>query len=281
MRKLPIDDLHVLNRVAPLGGGDIHHVQKQATAVHVTQKIVTESCAVCRALDQPGNVGGNEAATFAKGDYAEIGGESGKVVARDLRLCRRDARQDRGFADTGKAEQSHVCDHFEFEQQLTLFPCRAALGEAGDLSGGSGKVAVAPATASAAAGDELVCLGHIKEDPARSGVFEQCSGGDEDNGICPIFSVHFAALAVLAVLGNELSLVAEGKQGIAPFIHTEDDVTAATAVAAVWSACGHVLFTVEGHRAVSAVTGFYIYLNVVNKHTICLNSLPCRLFRAE
>ena len=68
-----------------------------------------------------------------------------------------------------------------------------------------------------------------------------------------------------AVSGAGFSLVAEVHQGGHVPVDLKDDAAAPAAVAAVGSACRHILLPVEGHRAVSAVAGADGDLRGINK----------------
>ena len=63
--------------------------------------------------------------------------------------------------------------------------------------------------------------------------------------------MKFACLAVAAVCRDELFAVAEIEQGICALVDNENDIAAVTAVAAVGTAVGNVLFAAEGNTAVA------------------------------
>ncbi|MPN00998.1 hypothetical protein SDC9_148196 [bioreactor metagenome] len=129
----------------------------------------------------------------------------------------------------------------------------SALGEAGNLPGGGGKVGVSPAAPPALAEDIGFPIGHILDNFAGFRVPHQGAPGDLDCQIHPVLAGLARALPVHAVRGGILPLVAEVQQGGKVVVHLQNDGTALAAVPAVRSARRHIFFTVEGNHSVSAV----------------------------
>ena len=275
-RKLGVDLLDVLHRVAPLRARDVHDVQNQAAAVNMAQEFVSQPRALGCALNQPGDVGDDKALALAGLHHAEVGRQGGEMVVGDLRLCRADAREDRGFADVGETDKPDIRQHLEFQRDLALLALCAALGKAGDLSRRRGEMPVAPAAAPAFAEDEVLVGGHILDDFAALGVAHQRSWRHGNHRVLARGAVHLARLAVSAVFGDEFALVAEGKQGVGALVDAQDDVAAPAAVTAVGSARGDIFFAAEGDGAVSAVSRLDIDFYMIDKHIVSFpRRQPC------
>src|SRR5699024_5983675 len=120
---------------------------------------------------------------------------------------------------------------------------------------GGGEVAVAPAAPAAPAEDKGLASGHVLHDLAGFCVPHQGTPGDLDDEILAVLAGLPGTLAVGAVAGHVLALVAKVHQGGHVVIHLKDDGAAPAAVAAVRAAGGHVFLPVEGDGAVAAVAG--------------------------
>jgi hypothetical protein len=72
-------------------------MQQHARALQMLEKANAESCAIGRALDEPGNVGHDEAALVADGDDAEVRIQRGERIIGDLGTRCRNRRDERGF----------------------------------------------------------------------------------------------------------------------------------------------------------------------------------------
>ena len=150
--QLGIDGLKVLDRVASLAAGDVHQMHQQAAAVDVAQKIVAEAGAVARALDDARDVRHDERRTLRHVYDAQVGEEGREVVVCDLRVRLRHHGQQCALAHVREADEAHVRQQFQLEQDRVALARQAGLGKAGHLPRRRGKVLVAPATAPAARG---------------------------------------------------------------------------------------------------------------------------------
>ena len=68
------------------------------------------------------------------------------------------------------------------------------------------------------------------------------------------------------VRGYKFVLVAESEQGVTALVDAENDVSATSAVTAVRATVGDVFLTSERNGTRTAVTGFYIYFYIIDKH---------------
>jgi hypothetical protein len=100
------------------GVGDIDQVNQQAGALDVAQKLGAEAGAEVRAFDEAGHIGDDEGLLLrllADGDHAEVGFEGGEGVVGDLGPRGGDARDERGFAGVGVADQADVGQQLQFQ----------------------------------------------------------------------------------------------------------------------------------------------------------------------
>src|SRR5450432_516555 len=98
------------------------------------------------ALDEPGKVRDHErllVRLLADGDYAEVGLEGREGVIGDFGLGSGDARDQRGFAGIGVADESDVGKQLEFQAIDAFFAGAAQLVLARSLVSAGGKVLVA------------------------------------------------------------------------------------------------------------------------------------------
>ena len=98
-----VDFFKILYRVAPLAARNIHHMHKHSAALHMAQKFMPQSDALCRALDQSGNIRHHKALFRSHGNHTQNGGNRGEVVIADNRFCFAHDGNQRGFADIREA----------------------------------------------------------------------------------------------------------------------------------------------------------------------------------
>ena len=223
-----------------------------------------------RALDEAGHVGHDEGldiGLLADGDDAQVGFESSEGVVGDLGLGCGDARNQRGFAGVGVADQADVGQQLEFKAIEALFAGAAQLVLARSLVDRSGEVLVA-ASAASAFGDHYAFIGGFKimNQLARVLVVEGGADGDLEGDGAAVESGAVGAEAVFAALGFVLGVVAEMDESVVALRTGHDDVAAAAAVAAGGTAAGHEFFAAEGHAAIAAVAGFYANFGFIDEH---------------
>ena len=85
--------------------------------------------------------------------------------------------------------------------------------------------------------------------------------------------MELSALAVAAVLSDELVAVFKCEQGVDTGVNAEDDASAVTAVAAVGTAVRNVFLAVERDRAVAAVACLNVNSDVIYKHILPQNTV--------
>ena len=253
--QLGVDGLEVLHRVPALAARDVHHMDEQAAAVDVAQKVVAQSGAVGGALNDAGDVRHDEGDALLHIHHAQVGEKGGEVIIGDLGLSPADHAEQRGLTHVGEAHQPHISQQLQLQHHLAALAGIASLGKAGDLPGGGGEVLVAPAAPAAPAEDEGGVIRHIVDDLLGGGVPDDGAPGDPQDQVCAVSAGAALAASVCAVGGGVLALIAEVHQGGHMVVHCDHHVAAPAAVAAVRAAGGHIFFPVEGDHAVAAVAG--------------------------
>ena len=189
-------------------------------------------------------------------DDAEVGLEGGEGVVGDLGAGGGEARDQRGLADVGVADEADVGEEAELEAIVVGFAGAAEFMFARGLVGGGGEVLVAAAAATAAGDDDLVVgVGEVVDELAGVVVVEDGADGDFEDGVLAGGAGHVGAEAVAAALGLPLGVEAEVDEGVVGERGAHEDVAAVAAVAAGGTAAGNEFFAAEGHAAIAAVAG--------------------------
>ena len=250
--------------------GDVYEVDEDGCALDVAEELDAEACAEVGAFDEAGHVGDGEAEVVggvADLDDAEVGLEGGEGVVGDLGAGGGEARDERGFADVGEADEAGVGEEAELEAEVAFFAGAAELVLAGGLVGGGGEVLVATAAAAAAGDDELVVGGgEVVDELVGLVVVEDGADGDvEGDGLAAVAG-HVGAEAVAAALAFPLGVEAEVDEGVVAEGRAHEDVAAVAAVAAGGTAAGNEFFSAKGHGAVAAVAGLYADASFIDEH---------------
>ncbi len=255
-------------RVAP-----VHDVDEHARALDVPEEGVAEARAARRALDEARDVGdrGPPAVVRAQLHDAEVGLERGERVRRDLRGGRGQRREQRRLAGVGEPHEADLRDQAQLQAEPPLDARLALLRVAGRLVRRGREVDV-PEAAAPAAGDHRGL-------PGRDEVRDELAGRVVEGGR-PRRHVDLArrarlpvparALAAPAVAPAEVVRVPEvAERGLAG-VHAKDHRSAASAVAAVGTAAGHVRLATEGGGAVTAGARLDPDLHTVEEHGLIL-----------
>ena len=173
-------------------------MDKQAAAVDMPQKIVTQTCAVGSALNNTGNVRHYEGHTLVNINHAQIGVQGGKVVVGDFRTGIGGDGQQGGFAHVGKTYKAYVCQQLQLQNHVPFLTGQTCLGKTGHLTGGGGIVGIAPAAATALGDNKVLTGGHIYNDLVCFCVTDHSASGHlNDQRLSPL-AAHAAALSVSA-----------------------------------------------------------------------------------
>ena len=220
---------------------DVHafardHEEEYGVTFDMAQEPQTETFALRGAFDDAWDVGDAEGLVVVVLHYAEVGCQSGEGVVGDFGFSCGHDRKESGFSGIGETDETDIGEDFEFDYDPTFFGRFARLGVARRLVGGGFEMVVAP-TAPSAASDNggLVVFGDFAQLFARFGVAAYASQRDVENLVGAFASGAEVLSAVLSVFGEYMFGILEVEEGPAVAVATEDDVAAASAVAAVGS----------------------------------------------
>jgi len=261
-----VDLIEVGDRVSAVLSGDVDDVDQKAGALNVAEEVVAEAVAFAGALNEARDIGDNKAGV-TDADDAEHGLEGREGIVRDFRFCRGDHGEQCGLAGVREADETYVCDEFEFYGNVQFFTGHAGSGELRCLADGVTEVDIA-LTAAAALGNDLLLsfFREIGNDFAGLEVLEDGADRYADAQILATFSVHFPVHAVAAVLGDKLVLEAEVLERGQFLSGVEDHVAAFATVAAVRAAVRDKFLCVKRYHSVTAVAGFDVDFRVIDKH---------------
>jgi hypothetical protein len=227
-------------------------VHDHVAAFDVSQEVQAESLAGARSGDESGDIGHGEA-VLAGLDDPEVGDQGREGVVGDLGAGRAHGRDQAGLAGAREADQGHVRDGLQFEDQVALLPFLTEQGEAGCLAfrGGEGRVAE-PALAAPGRHVTSADPDQVREDvPVLRG--DHRAVGDGQDQVLTVRAVAHVALAEPAGGRDPVRPMVVGEQGGRGGVDLEDHVSAATSIGPVGAGQGLELLTADGGRAVSAV----------------------------
>ncbi len=115
------DDGDGFDRIDLIERRDIDDMQQQVRARQMPEELVPQPRAFGGAFDQPGNVRHHEAAVRLGCDHAQIGVQGGEGVIRHLRFGLRYRANQGGFAGVRHAQQAHIRQDTQFQQQPAFF----------------------------------------------------------------------------------------------------------------------------------------------------------------
>ena len=127
---------------------------------------------------------------------------------------------------------------------------------------------VAPSASSALGRHKRGLLGHIRHDGVALRLTDYRPPRNADNKVFTALASAAVPLAFFSVLRGIFAFVTKIREGRQIVINLEYYISALAAVAAVRSTGRHILFTMKGHRTVSACSGFYFYFCNINKHKL-------------
>ena len=241
-------------------------MENQAAAFHMPQEVVSQTDTVTGTLDQSRNVCHDKGLFLCHANHTQHRCQGGEVIVGDLGLCRTDYGDQGRLAHIGEAHQSHICQQLQFQCDIKCLTRKARLCKTGDLSGRCGKMDIALSASAALCKDLRLIGGEVCHDPTGLGFPHHGAAGHADHQIRCTLSGTIAGTAVFAALCHILPLIAEIDQGRKVVIYLKDHVAAFSAVAAVRSACRHVLFPMERNCTIAAVACFNRNPCLIDKH---------------
>ena len=185
-------------------------------------------------------------------------------IIGNLRFGSRNNRQERRFAGIGETYQSHVRQHFELQDDIPLLTRFTGLGITRSLVGGSTEMPVAESSLAAFEQDNpLAVFLHFRDILAGVAVIYDRSAWHFDNLILSVLAEAAALAAATAVGSHDVALVLEVQQRPEVAVALQDNMPAASAVAAVRTAFRHILGAMKVHATGTALSRAAVYLNVV------------------
>ena len=246
-------------------GGAVDQVQEDGAALDVGEEGVAEAPALVGALDQAGDVGHDELGAV-DADDAEAGVQRGEGVVGDLGPGVGGGAEEGRLAGVRQADEAGVGDQLQPQPERALDALLAGIGVARRLVGRGLEAQVAPA-AVAALGEQHPLAGAGQVGDQRLAVLVEDLGADRhlEHDVVGALAGALRAAAGLAVLGEEMLLVAIVDQGVEALDRLGDHVAAAAAVAAARAAELDELLAAEGDAAVAAGTGADLDAGVVEE----------------
>ena len=222
--------------------------------------------ALCRAFNQSRNVRHHKAVVFIHANHAQIGMQRGKRIIRHFRACGGYSANQRGFARVGHAQQPHICQHFQFQQQSACFAFLAR----GELLGRAVhrrfEMDIAQAAfATFCHAHALPVVGEIGNDFIGVHIANQRANGHAQFNVVCACAVAIGAMPFFAIFGLIAFHKAVFHQRVHIFIGNGKHAAAASAIAAIGPAAWHKFFTTETGCAVASASAKDFYFGFIYK----------------
>ena len=214
----------------------------------VPQEFQPQADAGVGAFDQTWDIGHDERSVLVDLHASQVGVLGGERIVGDRGPSFGQAAEQGALAGVGFANQPHVGDGLEFEDQPAVLAPFAFVEFARRLMRRRLETRIAPTAFAAAGSDELLFrLGQVLQDELILGVDHHGSRRDEDRQVLAVAAVPVRAFAAAALVGSPELPVGQRRKAIHAFASDHDDAAAAAAVAAVRSAMRDVLLPPEAH----------------------------------
>mmetsp|Transcript_20978 Transcript_20978/g.80913 ORF Transcript_20978/g.80913 Transcript_20978/m.80913 type:complete len:338 (-) Transcript_20978:524-1537(-) len=261
------DGLGLLDRI-DLGveRREVDDVQQQARALQVAQELVPQAGTFGRALDEPRNVGDDEALFRRDAHDTEVGVQRRERVIGNLGLGVRDRRDQRRLAGVGLPQQAYIGQHAQFEAHLLDFarPARRLLPRRAVGRGLEMQVAKA-AIAALAQQDALARLQQLADHCLGFEVGDDGADGHAQDDIVRRCAEAVGAATGLAIARLVAARIAVVDQRVEVAVGLGPDAAAFAAITAVWPAKGNEFLAAKARAARAAVTGGDIDGGFVNE----------------
>ena len=214
----------------------------------------TQSRALGGTFDQSRNVCHHKASVTAHPHYTQVGHQGGKGVVGHLGAGRRNRANKGGFTGIGQAQQTHICQHLQFQfdlANLTLGSRRGLPRRPVNTGLKAGVTQPMEATLSHFKG--LAQLSQVAE--YFAGLFIQHRGSHRniEHQVLAAGSGAVRSPARLAILGFEVAGVAKVDKRVQTLGGQQDNAAAIAAIAAVRATFGDIFLPAKAHTAVTAV----------------------------
>ena len=191
----------------------------------------------------------------ADADDAEVRVQRGERIVGDLRLGRRDRRDQAGLARRGEADEGDVCDDLQFEEDVAFPAGGTEQRESGRLALGRCQSRVAE-TALSARGDHEPHARLVQVDELVAvGILHHGSHRNQEHEFWPIAAVAVVPHARAPLVGLAVRSTVEAQERRGLRVAHEDDISAVAAVAAVGTGKRLELLALYRNTTVTAVSG--------------------------
>ncbi len=223
----------------------------------------------CAPSISPGTSATTKRTVVAQTHDAEIRRQRRERVVGDLRLRRRNPRDQRALAGVRKTDQADIGEQLQPQPQRARFTSPPGLDAARRAVGGRRERRVA-APAAAAPRDQHAFAGvcEVRErDQVVGGLFVHDRAGRHfEHQVRAVVAGAIRSQPVLPALGLEFGMEPVGDERVLVGAGDEVDRTAVSAVAAVRSAARHELLAAKAQAAVAAVACFDLDINFIDEH---------------
>src|SRR5437867_4410949 len=167
------------------------------------------------ARDESWNISHHERFVVVHGHYAEVRLEGRERIIRDLGPRRGNARNQRGLADVGKADQTDVGEQFQLQSEVLLLASHAILRLLRHTIHRRRKVRIAVSAASAFCNqDALADLREVMEDLPSFLIVDHCAKRDGDLGVFTVPSVAIASFSMTSTPRTKYVVEAESEESV-------------------------------------------------------------------
>ena len=241
-------------------------MHNDSAALDVTKEVQAEASTLGGSRDQTGDVR-DRIACVACRDDAQVRDQRREGVIGDLRARRAQGGDQRGLTRRGEADESHVRDGLQLENDVALLAGLAQQGEAGGLAGLRRQSGVTQAAA-AALGDHVAGTRarQVGEQLTRHRLDDRALRNRKDD-IRAGLSLAEVTHAGRSVVRTAMRAAVVVQQRGLLLAHLEDDRAAIAAVSAVRAGQRLELFTLNRGNAVTAVTTHRVQSHAI--HEVC------------
>lgn len=250
-------------------------MQEDRTAFDMAEETITDSPALMRALDQPGDIRQHKFRAINP-DHPELRMQRGEGIIGDFRAgigCRREEGR---FTGIWQAKQPGIGDQLQPEPDGALHRWLPRIGISRGLVGRCLEIEIAePAIAAFGNPNTLPDFGQISDH--RLFILVQNFDADRhfQDDILTITARALTAGTGAAIFGEEMLLIAIINQRIQPVHRLDDDITAAPAITPIRAAIFNASLPAEADAAIAARAGTNVNLGEIEKfHALpsCWNS---------
>jgi hypothetical protein len=264
--KLAEYDIEIVGRVAAAEIGDVHHMDQQAGALDVSQKLRTQAASFMRPLDQTGNIGQHKR-TITGLHNTQIRLQRGERIICDFRLRGGETRDQRRFSRIGEPDQPDVGQQLKLEAQPQHLTGLAFFMLGRRLMCGAREASVAPPAASSGSHRKgLARCRKVDELLARIGIVNDGSNWNRKLHPGSIAAGTIAALPMTPALGSVFRIKTKMQKSVVVLARDQRNIAAAAAISPTWSASRDELFSPECQTSVTSVSGFDGNNYFINKH---------------